>query len=355
MNYPNRFPGGPRAYWSRFAFEFDDVEIVHLRHAFRDNVIMGGSPFGSSSAPRAERWDVEPQDAGLRLKLLAPKALAQGFPVTVGLELSTRARADRVVPRVLGPRPSTVDIAIRDPAGNEFPFVPLLHHCRREQPVSLRPGGPPLRDYAFIHYGKYGFVFDDPGLYWVRARYTAADGSLVLSDEVSIRVTAPASPVEGAVAKLVVGNHQVGKLMSLMGSGARDLEDGNDTLRTIIGRYPTHPMADIARVILGANLARGFRLLAPDGSVSRRRAPDIEGAASLVRSVVEVGPLPRARDARATDGAGPSAELRVRRHVAPAVRAFVNSRRNDVRNAMPALVAQAMNNKRTGPRTPLGN
>jgi len=42
MNYPERFPGGSRAYWSRFAFQFDDVEIDHLRHAFRDNVIMGG-------------------------------------------------------------------------------------------------------------------------------------------------------------------------------------------------------------------------------------------------------------------------------------------------------------------------
>jgi hypothetical protein len=338
MNYPGRYPGGARAYWSRFAFEFDDVEIVHLRHAFRDSVIMGGSPFVRTSTPRAERWDAEQQDPGLRLKLLAPGTVAQGLPVTVGLELSARARAGRVVPRVLGPRPSTVDIAIRDPAGNEFAFVPLLHHCRRERPVTLRPGDPPLRDYAFIHYGKYGFAFDAPGLYRVRARYTSTDGSLVLSDEVSIRVTAPASRVEREVAKLVVGNDQVGKLMSLMGSGARDLQDGNDALRTIIGRYPAHPMADIARVILGANLARGFRVLAPDGWVSRRREPDVEAAASLVRSVVEIGPVPRAHDAR-TDGARRPADLRLRRSVAPAVTAFVNSRRNDVGNAMTALVA----------------
>jgi hypothetical protein len=336
MNYPQRYPGGPRAYWSRFAFEFDDVEVIHLRHAFRDNVIMGGSPFGSSSAPRAERWDAEQQDTGLRLKLVAPISLTQGLPVTVGVELSARARTGRVVPRILGPRPRTVDIAVRDPAGNEFAFVPLLQHCRRERSVSLRPGGPALRDYAFIHYGKHGFAFHDPGLYRVRARYTSADGSLVLSDPVSIRVTAPASRADREVAKLVAGNHQVGKLMSLMGSGARDLQDGNEALRTIIGRYPAHPMADIARVILGADLARGFRSLMPDGSVSRRRAPDVEAAASLVGSVVEGAPVPRARDGR---DAGLRAELRLHRRVAPPVRAFVNSRRNDVRNAMPALVA----------------
>jgi hypothetical protein len=347
MNYPNRYPGGQRAYWSQFAFEFDDTEVIHLRHAFRENVIMGGSPFGSSSAPPAERWDAEQQDAGLRLKLLAPTALARGFPVTVGLELSARARSGRVAPRVLGPRPRTVDIAIRDPAGNEFAFVPLLQHCRQERLVSLRPGGPPLRDYAFIHYGKYGFAFHDPGLYRVRARYSADDGSLALSDELSIRVTAPASRVDREVAKLVVGNHPVGKLMSLMGSGARDLQDGNDALRTIIDRYPTHPMADIARVVLGADLARGFRSLAPDGSVALERSPDAKAAASLVGSVVEGGPVGRPRDARDT---GLPAELRLRRHVAPAVRAFVNSRRNDVRNAMPALVPQVVSREATSPR-----
>jgi hypothetical protein len=256
--------------------------------------------------------------------------------VTVGVELSARARTGRVVPRILGPRPRTVDIAVRDPAGNEFAFVPLLQHCRRERSVSLRPRGPALRDYAFIHYGKHGFAFHDPGLYRVRARYTSADGSLVLSDPISIRVTAPASRADREMAKLVVGNHQVGKLMSLMGSGARDLQDGNEALRTIIGRYPAHPMADIARVILGADLARGFRSLMPDGSVSRRRAPDVEAAASLVGSVVEGAPVPRARDGR---DSGLRAELRLHRRVAPPVRAFVNSRRNDVRNAMPALVA----------------
>jgi hypothetical protein len=348
MNYPQRYPGGPRAYWSRFAFEFDDVEVVHLRHAFRDNVIMGGSAFGSSSVPRAERWDAEEQDPGLRLKLLAPRALAQGLPVTVGVELSASARTGRVVPRVLGPRPRTLDIAIRDPSGNEFAFVPLLHHCRRERPASLRPGRPPLREYAFIHYGKYGFAFNEAGMYRLRARYTSLDGSVALSDEVPIRVAAPASRIEREVAKLVVGNHQVGKLMSLMGSGARDLQDGNDALQTIIGRYPAHPMADIARVILGTHLARGFRSLAPDGSVARERAPDAEAAAALIGSVVEGRPVPRARDVHDT---GLPAELRVRRHVAPAVRAFVNSRRNDVRNAMPELVPQVMNGEAARRRT----
>jgi hypothetical protein len=346
MNYPERFPGGASAYWSRFAFEFDKYELIHLRHAFRDNVIMGGEPFGSSGAyNRVEDWDSEQQDRGLRLKLLAPRTLAQGVPVTVGLELSTTAKEGRSVPRILGPRPRTVDIAVRDPLGDKFVFEPLLHHCRREQLVPLRAGGPPIRDYAFIHYGKHGFAFANPGVYRVRARFTAHDGSLALSDEVSIRVRAPASRAERDVVKLVGTNHDVGKLMSLMGSGARELQDGNQMLQTIMDRYPTHPIAHIARVIQGASLARGFKRLEPDGSVSHQSSPDIPGAASVVGDVINVAQLLRAHSAGKASsspvGATMTAEIVTRPGVAPAVAAFANSRRNDVGTALPALVQRA--------------
>lgn len=31
------------AYWPKFTFEFDDLELAHLRHAFYENIIMGGN------------------------------------------------------------------------------------------------------------------------------------------------------------------------------------------------------------------------------------------------------------------------------------------------------------------------
>jgi hypothetical protein len=351
MNYPDRFPGGSAAYWSQFAFEFDDIEIVHLRHAFRENVIMGGAPFaGSAAYDPSESWDSARQDPGLRLKLLAPGELAQGVPVTVGVELSATTTEGRWVPRVLGPRPSTIDIAIRDPRGREFVFEPLLHHCRRERFIRLRAGGPPLRDYAFIHYGKHGFAFHDPGLYAARARYHAPDGSLALSNEVSIRIRPPGSRVERDVVRLVSGNHQVGKLMSLMGSGSPELQDGNQTLETIIGRYPTHPMADIARLIHGADFARGFKVLEPNGSVSRQRLPDVARAASLVSRVVDIAhPLQPPLVGTPSDpplGAPAMAEVATRPGIAPAVTAFANSRRNDVGRKGHVLPVRATGGRR---------
>ena len=44
MNYPWGFPGGDVAFWNNFPFQFDPVEVSHMRHGFRNNVIMGGQP-----------------------------------------------------------------------------------------------------------------------------------------------------------------------------------------------------------------------------------------------------------------------------------------------------------------------
>lgn len=50
MNYPWNYPGGATTFWNAFPFQFDDPELAHLRHAFRNNVIMGGQPFATGAA-----------------------------------------------------------------------------------------------------------------------------------------------------------------------------------------------------------------------------------------------------------------------------------------------------------------
>src|SRR5216684_4952405 len=50
MNYPWNYPGGAAAFWNAFPFHFDDPELIHLRHAFRNNIIMGGNAFVTGAA-----------------------------------------------------------------------------------------------------------------------------------------------------------------------------------------------------------------------------------------------------------------------------------------------------------------
>jgi hypothetical protein len=283
MNYPWNFPGGEAAFWSAFGFQFDDPEVIHLRHAFRDNVIMGGNPFsvGAALGREAGFADPEQDDSGLRLGIVAPRSVPYGVPVSVDLELHGTTERGRLVPKILGPRPSTVDIAIRQPSGNTVVFSPLLHHCRGEEAKQLlRAGDEPVRDAAFIHYGEDGFVFDQPGAYKLRARYAAEDGSLVLSNVVTLFVQAPASQADVEVAELAFGDEQ-GILLSVLGSDDPCLRSGNEALAEIIERHPDHPMASAARLVLGTNAAREFKAVQSDGSVSVRPAQPQEAKALL--------------------------------------------------------------------------
>ena len=74
MNYPQNYPGGSAAFWNDFPFQFDNLEVIHLRHAFRNNIIMGGNPFGVGAALEnlEDLGDPIEDQSGLRLELEAP-------------------------------------------------------------------------------------------------------------------------------------------------------------------------------------------------------------------------------------------------------------------------------------------
>ena len=54
MNYPSRYDGlpgnNPGAFWNAFPLQFEDPELLHLRHGDRPTVIFGGEPFGQGAA-----------------------------------------------------------------------------------------------------------------------------------------------------------------------------------------------------------------------------------------------------------------------------------------------------------------
>jgi len=294
MNYPERVRGGPSVFWQQFGFGFDDDELVHLRHAFEFDVIMGGKPFpGRAARHRPPEWDVDlMQDPGLRLNLRAPDELVEDTPVTVNLELTATTREGRRVPTIIGPRPGNVGIAIRRPDGSELMFEPLLYHCRGDETITLRASDPPLRDAAFIHYGRRGFAFNRPGRYHLRALFAQPDGRVVVSNVTSIRIKAAGTRVDRHVNDLIAADEQVGQLLSLMGSDAPALRRGDERLRQIVSHYPEHPVAVSARLAQAANLAHGFKRVASDGAVDPRE-PKLQEAAALVADVVEAGPTRR--------------------------------------------------------------
>ena len=284
MNYPWSYPsGGAAGYWSNFDFRFDDEELIHLRHGFRNDVIMGGSDFlAGSSLGRDVMADPVADESGLVLAISTHQhSFALGEPVVLELTLKTTTTRARRVHTWLHPNFGMVKIVISTPSGVVKAYEPMIDHLVGERQAVLGVNDE-IRDSAYIGYGKGGIYFDQPGQYKVRAAYAALDGSQVLSDIVTIRVRYPVSADDDKLAELFMGDDQ-GALLYLRGSDNQWLRSGNDAFDEVLDRFGSHPLATYARMVKGVNAARTFKTVdaTDDKKVTVRMARPEEGVALL--------------------------------------------------------------------------
>ncbi|MGE0260767.1 MAG: hypothetical protein AB7T18_18660, partial [Alphaproteobacteria bacterium] len=118
MNYPWNYPGGAAAFWNAFPFQFDDPELVHLRHGFRNNVIMGGNPFATGAAviDPDVMADQAADHSALDFQIEpAHRSFALGEPVVVMLSLGCHDRRGKLVQPYLHPKAKMTSIAILKP------------------------------------------------------------------------------------------------------------------------------------------------------------------------------------------------------------------------------------------------
>jgi hypothetical protein len=274
MNYPWYYPGGGApAFWNRFAFQFDDEEVIHLRHAFRNNIIMGGSNFAVGAAlGREVMADPVRDESGLALSISTHKSsFALGEPVVLQIALGTTDSRGRRVHTWLHPNCGMVKVVIRKPSGEVVAYEPLIDHLVGEREQIIRRDEL-VRDSAYIGFGKGGFYFDQPGHYRIRAVYAALDGSEVMSNIIT--------PAEDSLAELFMGDEQ-GTLLYLLGSDDESLKSGNAAFDEVLEKHGKHPMANYARLVKGVNAARDFKTVTEGNRVEVRRAQLDESARLL--------------------------------------------------------------------------
>lgn len=287
MNYPWYYPkGGPAGFWSSFDFRFDDEELIHLRHGFRNDVIMGGNNFiVGSSLGREVLADPIADESGLVLGISThQRSFALGEPVVLELKLKATTTRGRRAHTWLHPDFGMVRVVISKPSGQVVAYEPMIDHLVGERQKMLGVDDE-VRDSAYIGYGKGGFYFDQPGQYRVRAAYAALDGSQVLSDILTIRVRYPVTRDEDTLADLFMGEDQ-GVLLYLQGSDNVSLRSGNDAFDEVIDRFGAHPMATYARMVKGINAARVFKTVnAEEGRPVTVRPARTEESIALLSSV----------------------------------------------------------------------
>lgn len=284
MNYTWRYqppppaPGGDAAYWASFPFGFTDNELVHLRHGFYRDVIMGDNPFGKGAA------DIDPDlfdqpivdNSGLALELRSKGTFEYGEPVVVELKLSTTDLRGRETHGYLHPNDDFVTVAIRQPSGRVVRYRPLMLRCADEtRTVQLDGGRPAVYESAYIGYGRDGFYFEQPGRYTLRAEYVAADGSRIVSPIAELRVRRPATREDAEIGELLLGDEQ-GQLLALLGSDANALRSGNEALDVLLDEHGGHPLAVYARLVKGMNAQRDFKDLTAERQLRVRSSKPAE-------------------------------------------------------------------------------
>jgi len=294
MNYPFNYPapGGEATYWNQFAFQFDNEEIIHLRHAFRNDIIMGGKNFAVGSALGQEIMnDPVRNDTGLNFSISTHRRkFSLGEPVVLQLALDTSDSKGRRVHTWLHPNCNLVTVVIAKPNGVVIEYEPYIEHIvgARESVIGRDDV---IRDSAYIGYGKGGLYFDQPGNYQLRAAYKAMDGSVILSDIITVRVAYPVTAVEEELADLFMGDEQ-GQLLYLLGSDAESLSSGNEAFDMVLAKHEKHPMANYVRLIKGINASRDFKTITEDNEnrIAVRSAQMTESA-ELLSAVANAGVL----------------------------------------------------------------
>ncbi len=295
MNYDWKYDdrNGAGTFWANFRMRFDDEELIHMRHGDRASVIMGGDPWASGGhleAPTGAMADLV--GAAPVEVLLRSKGYFQFMePVTVELRIKNIAGLPLELNTQLEPEFGGVVIYIRRPDGRILEYAPILCKLATPELKVLKPtheaveGEDRYSQNIFLSYGTYGFYFDEPGEYLIRASYRGLGDVLIPSNVCSVRIGRPVSQDEERMAQDFF-TYETGLALYLNGSSSPFLKKGMDTLTSIAERYPDSPVGAHLSLVLAQNLGRPFFRI-KDGKLREARAASPEEALALTARALE--------------------------------------------------------------------
>jgi hypothetical protein len=297
MNYPQFYPGGHSAFWNAFSFQFDPVEVTHLRHGFRPNLIRSRNPFSQGALPDIGvlfEENVE-NNSSLILKLEAKQSYHLGEPVFLETQLRTTSMINQQVNSNLHADFGFVTIGIKKPGGEVLVYEPIAEMDADPKYAVLNASQPAVYQSSYIGFGRSGFIFDQVGTYRLRAVYYHRDGSRIISDTLTLRVNNPVTADDNEIANIML-NNDVGYLLSFSGSDAPYLQKANDSLDVLLTeKYKDHPLAIYVQYIKGVNAQRAFKTITPDKKIQIRKS-DFEWGQALLKTVIDKSKAGRGLD-----------------------------------------------------------
>lgn len=273
MNYDWQYDSlhGPGSYWKSFRFQFDDEELLHIRHGNRSSVIMGGDPWASGgraeAPPGAEALPMPPGamvsvtgELPLELTLRAQPYFEFLEPVSVEVRAKNLLSIPVTITSAMHPEFGSIRLYVRRPDGRIVQYMPISCKLAEERTIELAPAGAEdgsdrYSRTVFASYGRYGFYFDEPGQYWLRAVYQGPGNLLVPSNLLRVRIGHPRSDAADRIAQDFF-SYESGASLYFGGSHSEFLAKGMDTLRAVVDEH----RETLAAAKIAARIARGVGL-----------------------------------------------------------------------------------------------
>lgn len=306
MNYDWRYEqrNGPDTFWSRFAFRFDDDELIHVRHGNRASVIMGGDPWSSGShleAPNLAMAQIE-GDAPVELLIRSKRYFELMEPVIVELRLrNLMTDIPIVIDKRLAPEFGGVVVYIQKPDGAVVKYEPVMCALGTPEAQRLSPykageeGDDRYSREVFLSYGANGFYFDQPGEYRIRATYQGFGDILIPSNAHRIRIAAPLSKEADRLAQGYFSD-VVGLSLYLQGSRSPYLAKGVDLLEELADRFKNSMLGANIAMALAYGAARPFFRIEEPGTGKMVQTAKADPARALKLTDPALGVLQAQKD-----------------------------------------------------------
>jgi hypothetical protein len=286
MNYPWGYSGGSggeTAWWENFRWEFDDVELIWMRHADRKDVIFGGRDWIGNNLSAFSRADFERPGGAFSLSVSSAEVFDFGVPVTLQLALTNTSSSPMAVGDQIQPEDGMTRVFIERPNGDVVEFVPpVLRHKAPPEPQELPPGGS-LFDSIQLSYSAKGHMFADPGEYLIRVLVPCFPFGYVVARAHRIRVAAPPTRASEDLAHLLTG-YEASKFVYF--GGSRRYPEVTGQLEEAVGKFADSDPIAVRHIqlALGRDAARKYKRVEvrKDRRVVVAKEPDLKRAVSFL-------------------------------------------------------------------------
>ena len=263
MNYPWGYTGGENSFWSNFRWEFDDVELIWMRHADRNNVIFGGNDWIGNNLSIYTEPERGVTDAPLSLEVRARELFDYAQPVYVELKLKNISNNPQTITAVLEPEDGGVTMYMIQPNGTRVRYVPPVLRLKDPKLITLAPKES-IYETVLLSYGAKGPQFQKPGEYRIRAFYNLSNDNLIVSPSCRFRVASPRNQETEELAHLLF-SYEAAKFMYF--GGTERYPNTQSRLKEATKKYgKTNPnVVPYIHATLGRHQSRPFKKIIQKG------------------------------------------------------------------------------------------